>query len=442
MVRRLCVFLACSAGLALSVAAAAEPTAPVKSAGRDADYDAAFAAMTQNLDDPERIFAFAEAAARAGDLTAAIASFERLLRMDQGRNNVRLELALLYARVGRWDAATAYAREALQDPNIPDFARARAIALLAEANAAQTRFAAAGALYAGALSQSNPNAAPESALVFDAFRGRTVELTADQLTTRRRDYVAAVVQLSGEASLRPSGAGGLEVAADGVVGISRYGRTEGLDADTAQVRVGPRFAPASGAHATFAFASGSALALDGDRYFTAAGLGVVHDRRIATAAVLSATAQWERRDFAASALRPRAGLQSGDYYGAALRLRREPPEGFAVGGQVALDRGEAEAGWHSFDRGDAVLSSWRRLGGLRVEVGAGYRNTRYQQPDPLVSPVITRVEDRYAVFAAVSARVTAKLRATARAEQVFNRSTLANYRFDDTSVSIGVTRPL
>src|SRR5215831_8541642 len=90
--------------------------------------DAAFAEMMAHPGDPDAAVRYARAAAAAGQVRAAIAALERVLRL-----NIRLELASLYLAAGSPDLAALYAEQALASPSIPPDVAARARDLLAQA---------------------------------------------------------------------------------------------------------------------------------------------------------------------------------------------------------------------------------------------------------------------------------------------------------------------
>lgn len=101
--------------LALSVAAAtaagaqdAAPTAPKVTAADRAAYNAAFQESLRNPIDPPTLVRYAEAALKIGDLEGAIAALERLLLVDGDNPEVKLELGVLYFRLGSMEAAKSY----------------------------------------------------------------------------------------------------------------------------------------------------------------------------------------------------------------------------------------------------------------------------------------------------------------------------------------------
>ena len=77
-----------------------------------AAYDQAFQLSMQNPSDPPTLAKFAELAIQVGDIEGAISALERLLLIDGDQADVRLELGVLYYRLGSVDAARMYLESA------------------------------------------------------------------------------------------------------------------------------------------------------------------------------------------------------------------------------------------------------------------------------------------------------------------------------------------
>lgn len=71
-------------------------------------YDEAFQLSMQNPSDPPTLAKFAELAIQVGDIEGAISALERLLLIDGQQAEVKLELGVLYYRLGSLDASRMY----------------------------------------------------------------------------------------------------------------------------------------------------------------------------------------------------------------------------------------------------------------------------------------------------------------------------------------------
>jgi len=84
-------------------------------------YDAAFQETLRKPADPVTLVAFAEIAIKVGDLESAISALDRLLLIDGEQPEVKLELGVLYFRLGSFEAAKGYLEETSRLHWIPAF---------------------------------------------------------------------------------------------------------------------------------------------------------------------------------------------------------------------------------------------------------------------------------------------------------------------------------
>jgi Tetratricopeptide repeat len=73
-----------------------------------AAYDKAFDESLDKPSDPDVLAKFAELAIQVGDVEGAISALERLLLLDGDQPDVKLELGVLYYRLGSTEAAKMY----------------------------------------------------------------------------------------------------------------------------------------------------------------------------------------------------------------------------------------------------------------------------------------------------------------------------------------------
>jgi len=106
---------------------AGEPTDAVRAA-----YDQAFQASLNNPSDPQTLVHFAETAVAFGDIEGAISAFERLLLIDGDQPDVKLELGVLYYRLGSTEAARAYLQDVTKSTDASAESKERANTFLAE----------------------------------------------------------------------------------------------------------------------------------------------------------------------------------------------------------------------------------------------------------------------------------------------------------------------
>ena len=81
-------------------APAAAPAPDDKQVALRTAYDAAFKATMEKPSEPAVLIKFAELAVEFGDIEGAISALERLLLIDGDQPEVKLELGVLYYRLG------------------------------------------------------------------------------------------------------------------------------------------------------------------------------------------------------------------------------------------------------------------------------------------------------------------------------------------------------
>lgn len=95
-------------------------------------YDAAFQETLRKPADPVTLVGFAEIAIKVGDLEGAISALDRLLLIDGDQPDVKLELGVLYFRLGSFEAARSYLEEVRASARASAAAKERAAAYIKE----------------------------------------------------------------------------------------------------------------------------------------------------------------------------------------------------------------------------------------------------------------------------------------------------------------------
>ena len=135
-------------------------------ASEAAEVGAALDAMVNDPADLEKTFHFAALAARTGDLEGAVAALERMLLLESDLPRVKLELGVLYFRLGSYVVARRYLTEAVAGDRVPDEVRARVAEYVAAVDAKLARHHVSGFSLFGVRHQSNANAGPSSPRIF------------------------------------------------------------------------------------------------------------------------------------------------------------------------------------------------------------------------------------------------------------------------------------
>jgi hypothetical protein len=132
---------------------------------QEREYEAAFQEMLRKPADLDVLFKFATIATKTGDYEGAISALERMLLVNPDLLRVRLELAVLYFRLGSFEVSRTYLETVLATPGVAPEMRARAEQYLAEVEKRQNRSRFVAEVFGGVRYQSNANLGPPTSSV-------------------------------------------------------------------------------------------------------------------------------------------------------------------------------------------------------------------------------------------------------------------------------------
>src|SRR6202171_5709579 len=113
----------CAGGASMKHAFAQAPAVP--SSELKQQYDAAFQETLNKPADLDVLFRFAGLATQTGALEGAISALDRMLLINPDLPRVRLELGVLYYRLGSYEVARTYLDSALKSPALPAAVRGK-----------------------------------------------------------------------------------------------------------------------------------------------------------------------------------------------------------------------------------------------------------------------------------------------------------------------------
>jgi tetratricopeptide (TPR) repeat protein len=157
------------------------PALPAAATEKERAYDDAFQEMLRQPSNLDVLFKFATVAAQTGDIEGAISALERMLLVDPDLPRIRLELGVLYYRLGSYEIARTYLettpRVAATSPDV----RIRAQQFVAVVEKRQGPSRLEGEVFGGFRYQSNANLglATSSTLRF----GQTANLSQAAIST-------------------------------------------------------------------------------------------------------------------------------------------------------------------------------------------------------------------------------------------------------------------
>jgi tetratricopeptide (TPR) repeat protein len=174
--------LVCAFVILLGIFGEAVAQGPVNaSPEQEREYEAAFQEMLRKPADLDVLFKFATIATKTGDYEGAISALERMLLVNPDLPRVRLELAVLYYRLGSFEVSRTYLETVLATQGIGPEMRARAEQYLAEVEKRQSRSRFVGEVFGGVRYQSNANLGPPTSSV--RLFGQTANLNQSALGT-------------------------------------------------------------------------------------------------------------------------------------------------------------------------------------------------------------------------------------------------------------------
>ena len=171
------------------------------SAEQEREYDAAFQEMLRKPADLDVLFKFATIATKTGDYEGAISALERMLLVNPDLPRVRLELAVLYYRLGSFEVSRTYLETVLTSPGIRRKCAPVPSNILAEVEKRKAARASCGEVFAGVRYQSNANLGPPTSSV--RLFGQTANLNQSAVGTADwgvvgSGYVRHIYDLGGQ----------------------------------------------------------------------------------------------------------------------------------------------------------------------------------------------------------------------------------------------------
>lgn len=405
-------------------------------------YDQAFAAMLADPGNLDKSFRFAGLAVRVGDLEGAVAALERMLLINANLPRVRLELGVLYFRLGSYEAARTYLITALETPNMPPEVRERAETFLAriDKQKAPTRFS--GTILGGLRWQSNANAAPTGNVRVGGF-----DAELDDNSTAESDVNAFVAaQALHIWDFGWQSGDHLETRANFYV--SRQFKREDVNASVAVASVGPRFIlmPESieGLSLRIAAAADFVMLDDREEYF-APGASVSLDKRWENALV-SLGFDWRRRDYHDTKVRPFNSLRDGNEYAGRLSFEYAVNDwlGFSVLGGYA--RYDARVGWESYREAQIGVgitvqpleSTFVDDQNVVISFTAAHLRSWYDEVDVVVDPDVKRKDKDWRLAVTMNVPIYEDVSVVLQGGYNRRDSSLPNFEYDNWFTMTGI----
>ncbi|HVW54571.1 MAG TPA: tetratricopeptide repeat protein [Rhizobiaceae bacterium] len=402
----------------------------------------------QMMRDPANLdlaFKYAELSSRAGDLEAAISTLERMLIFAPNVARLKLELGVLYFRLGSYKLARSYFDSALQMADVPQAVKAKIDLYRAAIEKKTETRSFSGSITFGSRYQTNANAGPQNDIVnlngldYILNKGALADPDTNGFVAARFHY-RQLLPTQGDAF-------DVDLLTYGALYANHHEDNTGL----AELTFGPDFSLGrfgiSGADLALYGILGGVI-LDGRTYRQSAGAGLRLSRLFDAQDRGTFQFEYRFRDFSNSALRPTAADRTGDRFDLSGVLQHAFTNHFAVFGAVDAVRRTARQGFDSsWEIGASAGLSYSfdplvptLAGRWTATISAGALQRNFDTADPGINAAVAERDHE----AFVRAGLTVPLAADWSVETVVDyRNVSSNYDIDayhDTSVSLGITK--
>jgi tetratricopeptide (TPR) repeat protein len=415
----------------------AQGQAPAAETSLEERYERAFQEMFADPANLDKAFDYARFAIQMKDFEGAISTLERMLLINADLPRVRMELGVLYFRLGSFEVAKGYLQEVLADETVPAVVAGRAEGFLAQIEEQTSRHKIKGIFFAGIRHQSNANAGPSTTRV----RVLGLDIDLDSTFTNQSDvdtFETVRLTHSYDLGLVPRA----EIESELILYQANQATQDQVDTSLAQVKSGPRF------YADPDIARGldyrpylrwDLVNLADRQYYAAFGGGIDGNYVLGPSTRISSDAFLVQRNHNNTATNPsltdlnglRAGLSASLLHALSPSLRASGSA--AVQREVTEDRGrrnwlaEASLGLTQVFSSPFpdLTGPWSLAGTARIS------KTIYDDPNANIDPNVTREDESYSgqVVAGVQLTGSTSLVATGIYKKV--RSNLVNFAYDN-----------
>jgi hypothetical protein len=418
------------------------------SAGTARSQDAAeqeqlFQRMAQEPDNYDVTFEFVRVATERADYEAAIGALERLLFYNPNLTRVKYELGTLYFRLGSYEMAKRYFKEALAAPDLDAGTRMRIEAYLPDADKQLQPSRFAGFAQTGIRSQSNASYAPSTGIL--RFGGLDLPLLP---TAQKKADINwfGLVGLSHDYDIDTRG----DVFETRFTGYgTQQQKFTDLNVGLFDINAGPRFMLDGLNGASIKpYAVGSNTWVGGSSYLSSAGAGLSSqipflNKRL----TLTPQFEWLQNTYRTGDIVPVSGFNSGNTYTGGLSASYQISQPLHLDTSAYYRRGDSfynfQSYWQSGVQAALVFEfappSSMIPRNWSVAPYVKYVETKFDAANPFIDPTIVRRDNEWTVGGIFNAAITKDFGVSTAVEYSNTLSTLPNYRMNNFSVMVGPT---
>ena len=415
-----------------------------------AQYDAAFLEMYEDVGNLDKTFRFAELAIAVGDLEGAVAALERMLIIEPGLPQVRMQLGTLYFQLASYAMAMTYLNAVVSHDAVPDDVKQDAQELITRIDQLTSPHRFNGTVVAGVRYQSNANGGPMTQDI-RLFGGHAV---LDEQYTHQSDWdVSLAGQFTYVFDFETEPSATLET---GLSAYSSWQDTQSqVDTTLFELQFGPRFVftPNPGTALDLRpYALVNTMTLGGKDSFEGVGAGLDLALRTSMTSAWTAGTRYVDRDYSqveeAGLKGPRTRLFAGRTFGLSdLTIGTTNLSAFNE------DTHEKSSAYWEYglqvliQHNLAGLSPQPRLFGRpltftpapwTVSLNIGFYDKSYDEANPGVDASVVRQDDTLRSSASLVIPLTAQLNLLSTAGYTDVRSNLPNYTNENWFASLSV----
>jgi hypothetical protein len=442
--RRLAPLLAGAALVLFAAGVRAQPAPGDDATQLKMQADVLFKRLLVRPDDLKASFQFAEIETRLGDYEAAIGALERMLFYNQNLPRVRLELGLLYFRLGSYAMARSYFEAAISGPDVPQEVRDRVTPFLAEIDRRLSINQLAFFAQTGLRHQTNANAGPDSQII-NVFG---VDATIASKFRRRPDWNAfGTVALHHVYDFGNQRGDVWET--DFAAYYAHQFQVDFLNLGIAEVTTGPRFGIGEATGLSFhPYVLGNDVTLGDRQYFATLGGGASLRYVTPLGITFEPDAEFRARSFSNSSIYPNARFQEGNQAIAAIGASGALfSESFGWQGRLSYTHDTASYHPYAYDQfGIELALPYQFTATLgttshtwTLAPFASFFDVRYAEADPFVDPGTKRHDHLYRAGVTLDTKIYHDFGFAITVEYDQTTSTVVNYRTTDFIVSGGPT---
>ena len=434
------------AGLLLLQLSLPAPSAAQQNAGvadLEAAVDRAFQEMLADPANLDKAFAYAELAILIEDFEGAISTLERMLLYNPNLPRVRLELGVLYFRLGSFATARSYLQRVLDGNDVPDAVRVRVDAYLEQIEEQVARHRFFGTIYGGMRYQTNANAGPQ---------GNTVTIVGvtgflDDTFTEHSDW-NAFLSGSFHYTYDPHLESGEVLESDLLAYGAKYRDQDQLDLMYFEVKTGPRapFLSDSFENMTIRpYVLVDYAWLEDATYFGGGGGGITFAKQFGPKWHASITPEHRFRRHNNTNSRPTNEQLDGARTGVAMEVRYGPTRNSLIRAKAEIAEEDLDKDFNSnleiFLSLAFTLNYDAPLGVTRGKwsstIVGSVRDTNYDSADPFIDPTRKRGDREWKLGFTTVMPITDAWSIVGTLQRTHVSSNFENFTYDNWEALIG-----